>query len=298
MEYLIAKKEVKSIMSKSNLPVCDFSVNPYLGCLHACKYCYASFMKRFSNHKEPWGEFLDVKYWPEIKNPQKYNGKSLFISSVTDPYQPIEAEYERTKVLLEQLEGSDINLSIATKSDLILRDLDLLKTFPEVRVSFSINTLDENFKNDMDDAVSIKRRLKAMKTLYDEGIRTTCFISPIFPVITDVPAIINETKDYCNLIWLENLNLRGNYKSVILNYIKENYPELTPLYNEIYNKRDRSYWEKLNEELKAYCEEINLLYVRDDDSIKRPFNEPPIVVNYFYHEEITKTAKKKRKNNH
>lgn len=198
MEYLIVKKEVKSIMSKSNLPVCDFSVNPYLGCLHACKYCYASFMKRFSNHKEPWGEFLDVKYWPEIKNPQKYNGKSLFISSVTDPYQPIEAEYERTKVLLEQLEGSDINLSIATKSDLILRDLDLLKTFPEVRVSFSINTLDENFKNDMDDAVSIKRRLKAMKTLYDEGIRTTCFISPIFPVITDVPAIINETKDYCN----------------------------------------------------------------------------------------------------
>lgn len=298
MEYLIAKKEVKSIMSKSNLPVCDFSVNPYLGCLHACKYCYASFMKRFSNHKEPWGEFLDVKYWPEIKNPQKYNGKSLFISSVTDPYQPIEAEYERTKVLFEQLEGSDINLSIATKSDLILRDLDLLKTFPEVRVSFSINTLDENFKNYMDDAVSIKRRLKAMKTLYDEGIRTTCFISPIFPVITDVPAIINETKDYCNLIWLENLNLRGNYKSVILNYIKENYPELTPLYNEIYNKRDRSYWEKLNEELKAYCEEINLLYVRDDDSIKRPFNEPPIVVNYFYHEEITKTAKKKRKNNH
>ena len=294
MDPVISKREVKSIMTKSNLPVGDFSVNPYLGCLHACKYCYASFMKRFSKHDEPWGEFLDVKCWPEIRNPQKYDGKSLVISSVTDPYQPMEEEFERTKTLLKQLSGADVKLSILTKSDLILRDLDLLKTFPDVRVSFSINTLDEEFKKDMDDAVSIKRRLKAMKTLYDNGIRTTCFISPIFPEITDVSSIINQTKDYCNLIWLENLNLRGNYKAVILNYIKETFPDLAPLYHEIYIKKDRSYWEYLNEDLKHFCDDIGLLYVRDDDSIKRPFDEPPIVVNYFYHEEITKSAKKKR----
>ena len=294
MDPVISKREVKSIMTRSNLPVGDFSVNPYLGCLHACKYCYASFMKRFSKHDEHWGEFLDVKCWPEIRNPQKYDGKSLVISSVTDPYQPMEEEFERTKTLLEQLSGADVKLSILTKSDLILRDLDLLKTFPDVRVSFSINTLDEEFKKDMDDAVSIKRRLKAMKTLYDNGIRTTCFISPIFPEITDVSSIINQTKDYCNLIWLENLNLRGNYKAVILNYIKETFPDLAPLYHEIYIKKDRSYWEYLNEDLKHFCDDIGLLYVRDDDSIKRPFDEPPIVVNYFYHEEITKSAKKKR----
>jgi len=189
-------------------------------------------------------------------------------------------------------------LSIATKSDLILRDLDLLKSFENVRVSFSINTLDENFKNDMDDAVSIKRRLKAMKTLYDEGIRTTCFISPIFPEITDVPSIINKTKDYCNLIWLENLNLRGDYKSTILNYIKENYPDLFPLYDLTYNKKDRGYWKSLNNELKEYCENQGLLYLRDDDSIMHPFDEPPIVVNYFYHEEITKTAKRRNNRHH
>lgn len=69
---IIKEVEVKSVMTKSNLPVSDFSVNPYVGCAHACKYCYASFMKRFTNHTEPWGEFVDVKYWPEIKNTQKY----------------------------------------------------------------------------------------------------------------------------------------------------------------------------------------------------------------------------------
>ena len=63
-ETLIQAKEVRSIMTKSNLPVGGYSVNPYVGCTHACKYCYASFMKRFTGHKEEWGTFLDVKHWP------------------------------------------------------------------------------------------------------------------------------------------------------------------------------------------------------------------------------------------
>ncbi|MBR0044373.1 MAG: radical SAM protein, partial [Synergistaceae bacterium] len=75
--------QVKNILSKTNLPVGDYAANPYIGCTHACKYCYASFMKRFTNHPEPWGEFLDVKFWPEIKNSKKYSGKSIFFSSVT-----------------------------------------------------------------------------------------------------------------------------------------------------------------------------------------------------------------------
>lgn len=116
----------KQRLTKSNLPVSDYSVNPYVGCTHACKYCYASFMKRFTNHGEPWGEFLDVKLWPEIKNPQKYAGKELFVGSVTDPYNPQEESYKRTRTLLEQLKGSGVKLSIQTKSDLVLRDLDLI----------------------------------------------------------------------------------------------------------------------------------------------------------------------------
>lgn len=177
-------------------------------------------MKRFTNHLEPWGEFLDVKYWTEIKNPQKYVGKELFLGSVTDPYNPQEKIYQRTKTLLEQFQGSNIKLSIQTKSDLVLRDLELIKSYPDARVGFSINTLDEAFKDDMDRAASIECRFLAMKQFHDVGIRTTCFISPIFPGITDMQAIIDRVKGQCNLVWLENLNLRGSYKTVILDYIR------------------------------------------------------------------------------
>lgn len=292
METVIKKINVQDVITKSNLPVCDYSVNPYVGCPHGCKYCYASFMKRFTNHAEPWGDFVDIKYWPEIKNPKKYTGKEFFIGSVTDPYNPQEEIYKRTRALLEQLQGADVKLSIQTKSDLVLRDIDLIKTFKNIRIGFSINTLDENFKNDMDNAVSIEHRLNAMKILHDECIRTTCFISPIFPYITDVEAIIERVKKQCNLIWLENLNLRGSYKGTILDYIADKYPELMSAYQAIYNKGDRSYWEQLNEQIQIYTAKNGLKYVRNDDTIQAPFDAPPIIVNYFYHEQIKKSAQK------
>lgn len=250
-------------------------------------------MKRFTGHPEPWGTFLDVKYWPDIKNPQKYSGKELFIGSVTDPYLPQEATYERTRTLLQQLKDSGAKISIATKSDLILRDLDLIKSFPDSRVSWSINTLDEKFRRDMDCAVSIDRRLTAMKKFHDAGVRTTCFISPIFPEITDVKAIIERAKNYCNLIWLENLNLRGDYKAYILDYIENKYPELAPLYHKIYRQKDNGYWKNLDKDLRDYTRSIGLDYVVDDDTMTRPFNSPPVVVNYFYHSQIKQSAKEK-----
>ena len=288
---IVNKKQVKSVITKTDIPVCDYAVNPYVGCSHGCKYCYASFMKRFTGHQEPWGEFLDVKYWPEIKNARKYRGKEFFFGSVTDPYNPQEKEFFRTRALLEQLQGSGVKISIQTKSDLVLRDLDLIRSFPDIRVGFSINTLDEGFRADMDNAVSIERRLAAMKKLHDKGVRTTCFISPIFPGITNVPAIISRVKDLCNLIWLENLNLRGTFKPAIIDYIRTKHPKLVGLYTEIYTKNNRMYWENLNLELKSFAESLELPYVRDDDSMQRPFEAPPVVVNYFYHEEVKKSAK-------
>lgn len=279
---------VKNILSKSNLPVCEYSVNPYVGCTHGCKYCYASFMKRFTGHTEPWGTFLDVKEWPTIKHPEKYAGRELFIGSVTDPYNPQEETFGRTRELLLQLKGSGANISIATKSDLVLRDLELIKSFPDARVSWSINTLDEDFRKDMDEAVSIERRLAAMEAFHRAGVRTTCFISPIFPGITDAEAIIRRAKDHCNLVWLENLNLRGSFRTVIMEYINEKYPLLLPLYREIYDRKNMSYWESLDETLRHAAASLGLDYVTNDDSMSRPFDAPPVVVNYFYHEKIRK----------
>ena len=212
---LIGEAETKNIMTKSSLPVGGYSVNPYVGCTHACKYCYASFMKRFTGHTEEWGTFLDVKHWPEIKNPKKYAGQRVVIGSVTDGYNPQEERFCNTRKLLEQLVGSDAEILICTKSDLVLRDLDLLKKLGKVTVSWSINTLDEDFKNDMDSAVSIERRIAAMKQVYHAGIRTVCFVSPVFPGITDFEAIFERVKDQCDLFWLENLNLRGGFKKTM-----------------------------------------------------------------------------------
>ena len=109
---LIQDVETKNIMTKSTLPVGGYSVNPYVGCTHGCKYCYASFMKRFTGHTEPWGTFLDVKYWPAIKNPRKYAGQRVVIGSVTDGYLPQEAQFQNTRKLLEQLRGSEAEILI------------------------------------------------------------------------------------------------------------------------------------------------------------------------------------------
>ena len=167
--------DVKSVMTKSTLPVGGYSVNPYVGCPHACKYCYASFMKRFTGHTEPWGTFLDVKHWKPISNPHKYDGQRIVIGSVTDGYNPYEERFGRTREILKELQGADAEIMICTKSDLVLRDLDLLKTFKKVTVSWSVNTLDDNFRAGMDCASSIVGRLKAMKEVYEAGIRTVCF---------------------------------------------------------------------------------------------------------------------------
>lgn len=293
MDVKIRHIDTKNVLSRSNLPVGDYSANPYVGCPHACKYCYACFMKRFTGHPEPWGSFLDVKHWPEIKNPKKYAGKAIFIGSVTDPYNPFEERYGRTRALLEQLADSGANISIATKSDLILRDLELIQSLPNAIVSWSVNTLDEGFRADMDEAVSIERRLKAMQAFHAAGVCTTCFISPIFPGITDVAAIIESAKDQCNMIWLENLNLRGSYKADIMRYIQNRYPELTSLYREIYIHKDRGYWEALDAEIRMFAAELGLPYLRNDDTMNRSFDASPVIVNYFYHEEIKRSAKAK-----
>lgn len=283
--------KVRTILTKSNLPIAGYSVNPYIGCTHACKYCYACFMKRFTGHDEEWGTFLDVKYWDDITNPQKYDGKTMIVGSVTDAYNPQEEQFCRTRAFLQQMQGAKINLIITTKSDLVLRDIDLIKSFPSPMVSWSINTLDENFKDDMDKAVSIERRIYAMKKCHEAGIRTTCFISPIFPKITEVFDIIETIKDFCDYIWLENLNLRGNFKSDIMRYIAEKYPQLLSLYQQIYNQHDNTYWEILDKQVAEYSRQNSFMYVVDKEPFLNNNTGKPIIINYFYHSQIKQSAK-------
>lgn len=285
-DLLIRDVETKNIMTKSSLPVGGYSVNPYVGCTHGCKYCYASFMKRFTGHTEPWGTFLDIKHWPAIKNPRKYKGQRVVIGSVTDGYLPQEKEIRNTRRILEQLKNSGAEILICTKSDLVLRDIDLLKEMGKVTVSWSINTLDEKFQADMDQAVSISRRLEAMKQVYEAGIRTVCFISPVFPGITDFEKIFERVKDQCDLVWLENLNLRGGFKQEILDYIQKCYPHLVTLYDEIYRKGDRSYFRALENQAVQMSQKYDCPFVDNELPYGRAEPGHPVIVDYFYHEEV------------
>ncbi|WP_270188682.1 radical SAM protein [[Ruminococcus] lactaris] len=245
---LIREVETKNIMTKSSLPVGGYSVNPYVGCTHACKYCYASFMKRFTGHKEEWGTFLDVN---------------------TDGYNPQEEQFGNTRKLLEQLIGSDADILICTKSDLVVRDIDLLKKLGRVTVSWSINTLDENFKNDMDSASSIEHRIAAMKQVYEAGIRTVCFVSPVFP---------------------------GGFKKTIMDYIAGKYPDLVPLYDEIYNKHNRSYFEALEVKAEKMAKKYDCAFVDNEMPYGRVPQGHPVIVDYFYHEEIRGTENTGKRN--
>ena len=291
---IIKEIQVKSVLTKSNLPIAGYSVNPYVGCSHACKYCYACFMKRFTGHTEPWGEFIDVKMWPPIAHPNRYDGSTFIVGSVTDGYIPQELKYEGTRAFLTQMQGAKIHLIITTKSDLVTRDIDLIKTFPDPLVSWSINTLDESFKSDMERTPSIERRIEAMRKCHEAGIRTTCFISPIFPGITDVLSIIDRIKDCCDYIWLENLNLRGGFKKTIIDYIHSHRPELDELYSRIYSKGDLTYWKELDKAVDGYAKENGFEYVIDEEPFLRNATGKPIIINYFYHSTITQSAKKNR----
>lgn len=278
MEIIEKHIQVNDYLTKSNLPASDYVINPYVGCPHSCKYCYASFMKRFTGHKEEWGTFIDIKQCDKKINVNKIKNKSVFLSSVTDCYNQFEEKYELTRNILKQLVDVDCELSISTKSKLILRDLDLLKQMKNLTVSISINTLDENFKNDMDNASSIEERLHTLKELHDNGIYTVLFMSPIFPYITNFKEIIEVSKEYIDEYWFENLNLRGDYKTKILFYIQEKYPELIDKYNDIYIKGNKQYWYNLSKVIQTYCDSNDVKYI-----------------NYFYHEELVENKKKKLK---
>ena len=275
----IAEKEIdsKDLITKSNLPASDYVINPYVGCPHACKYCYARFMKRFTGHTEEWGDFIDIKRCAKPINVKKLCHKSVFLSSVTDCYNPFEAKYQITRDVLKQLTQADCQITISTKSDLILRDIDVLKELKNLIVAVSVNTLDNGFQSDMDHAGSITRRIAALQELRKQGIYTVLFLSPIFPDITDFKEILEATAEFVCEYWFENLNLRGNYKQEILQYIAEKYPQYLNDYKEIYNNKNMEYWKQLSADIDSYCSQKEIRYT-----------------NYFYHSLLV--AEKKKSN--
>jgi DNA repair photolyase len=231
-------------------------------------------MRRFTGHEEKWGDFLDVKIYGRKIKLNKLDGKKIVFSTVTDAYNPFEQKYQITRKLLEQFVNTNIKISILTKSDLVLRDIDIFKQITGITVGVSLNTLDDSIREKLEPkASSIEKRLNAVKVLHNEGIYTYIFLSPMFPRITDFREIINESKSYANEFWFENLNLRGAFRSVVLKYIHNNHKNLVSLYDEIYRQKNNEYWWILEKEIEAFCKKNKVKYV-----------------SYFYHEKINLCA--------
>jgi DNA repair photolyase len=211
-------------------------------------------MKRFTGHTgETWGDFLDVKNydWEKIK-PEKYNGKTILLSSVTDPYTPLEVKYENTRRVLEKLIGTKASLQILTKSSLVERDINLFKQFENIQVGISLNSLDEEFARIIEPRASKPLdRLRALQKIADAGILTYIFVSPIFPKISDWEAVVEAARLITDDFRFENLNFRGHNIPRIIKLVSERYPQLLDYYTKI--RKDPSMWNEIEEDIEDFC---------------------------------------------
>lgn len=214
MSWTVKTILAKSVLNKSK--IFDYCVNPYTGCQINCRYCYARlFMKRYSGHKEPWGEFVDVKINAgEVLEKQLARAKKgvIWISSVCDPYQPLEETYAVTRRCLEILAVKQFPVNIQTKSTLILRDLDILQEFEHVEAGFTITTDDEAVAKHFEPgAPPIKRRIAALKKIRSAGIETFAFIGPILP--GNPKNLIGYLEDAADRVLIDRMNYVTAVKS-------------------------------------------------------------------------------------
>ena len=176
--------QAKSILNRSK--IFDYCVNPYTGCQIGCHYCYARlFMGRYSGHTEPWGTFVDAKInAADLLRRQTERGRigRIWLSSVCDPYQPLEARLALTRSCLEVLVQRRFPVTIQTKSDLVKRDLDLIRRLEAVEVGVTVTTEDERTAKLFEPGASpIAHRLSALEAVHAAGVTTYAFVGPLLP---------------------------------------------------------------------------------------------------------------------
>jgi len=194
----------KTVLSKSK--IFDYVINPYIGCEHGCIYCYARFIKRFTGHKEKWGEFVDVKINAATLLAREVKKKlgRVWISGLCDPYQPLERKYGITKRCLEILLKHDWPVTIQTKSPLILRDIELLRSFNNFEVTLTITTADEGIRQIFEpNAPTIKERIETLEKLHAANIKTSLMIAPLLP---EAEGLIPQVSGKVNYVLIDRMN--------------------------------------------------------------------------------------------
>ena len=249
----------KTFLSKSKIPGVDYVINPYIGCPHNCIYCYAEYMRKFTGHEEEWGTFLDIKSCEVPLKPAQLFHRKVMLCSATDPYNPVEEEQQLTRKLLKQLIYCQADVSILTKSALVVRDIDLFKQLYRCEVGFSFSSVDEQFCALAEPgASSAQQRTQALKTIHQEGIFTVVMAAPLLPGISDWKSIVEKTRPYTNFYRFDGLNLRPGFQKKVISFIAAHYPHTLPLYSEIYLRGNNTYWQQLAQEIRTYCAENHL----------------------------------------
>jgi DNA repair photolyase len=166
----------------------DYTLNPYSGCSFGCTYCYAAFFSRTEEQRKNWG------YWVQVKEnalqllikfrKKTLKDKTIYMSSVTDPYQPIEKELNLTRSLLKELiTYHQPRLVIQTRSPIATRDIDLFKQFKVIQVNMTITTDSETVRKVFEPLCpSNASRLKAIKEINDAGVNTCITMTPLLPI--------------------------------------------------------------------------------------------------------------------
>ena len=251
-------RRCRTIMGRSGIGGIDYAVNPYLGCEHGCVYCYARFMSRMGHSGEEWGSFVDVKVNAlerlRKEASQKRRGV-VMLSSVTDPYQPVERRFELTRGSLQILLEYGFPVVVQTKSDLVLRDLDLLRRFDDCEVGFTITTIDEEVRRAFEPRSSpVPARLAALRKLSEAGVETYAFLGPMLPYLSEegLGKLLDELAECVGRVIVDRLNIKcGNLQS-IRRVLLHHYPDLGQLFESALSPGS-GYYDRLKRDVAAMC---------------------------------------------
>jgi DNA repair photolyase len=230
-----------------------WSMNPYMGCVHQCTFCYVRHFELRADRPfdDRYGRSIRVKTnVAEMLRHElakaTWEKETVAIGAATDPYQPAEGRYRLTRACLEVLRDASNPISIITRGPLIVRDADVLAQAARranVSVTFSVPTLDDEvWRRTEPGTAHPRQRLRALKTLVDAGIRASVGMAPILPGISDRPElleqVVREAREAgaCG-VWANLLFLRPGTREHFLEALAEDYPEQLPAYERLYARR-------------------------------------------------------------
>ncbi len=265
----INEVSAKSILNPSRISGVTYAINPYVGCQHACSYCYARFMSRYTGHQgEEWGSFVDVKInaprvlQQQLRRKKKLSKNPVLFSSVTDAYQPLERRFKITRHCLELLTRQQFPISILTKSDLVLRDVDLLGSSTENEVGITIITLDEKVRQVFESgAPPSQRRLKTLQQLTAQGIRTYGFVGPIIPYLSSpsLDELIRELAESgIEYVLFDRLNVKYGNRPVIEKALTSHFEDKAKAILQALHP-DNLYYEQIREQIVDLSKQYGLV---------------------------------------